>query len=169
MKFTEWGETARPNAWLRGLAAAILASAASFNASGVAAESQPTRTVVRSDAIADYERGLPPAEIAKLDEILRQASPADRATLERLIPSFPKQLAPVPLYDGDIPNSKPAPDAEAHSELFGMEQIAKVSRPTYTAYLPAPSRASGAAVVIFPGGGYQMLSWSLEGFPMSYR
>ena len=38
-----------------------------------------------------------------------------------------------------------------------------VSHPTYTAFLPLPSRASHAAVIIFPGGGYGILSWPWEG------
>jgi acetyl esterase/lipase len=44
-----------------------------------------------------------------------------------------------------------------------MEILKQVSQPTYTVYLPSPSRASGAAILIFPGGGYSALSWDMEG------
>jgi acetyl esterase/lipase len=85
------------------------------------------------------------------------------ALIETLRTSTPRQVGPVALYDGDIPNSRPSADLETHSQIMGMDTIRRVSRPTYTAYLPAPSRASGAAVVIFPGGGYEALSWDFEG------
>jgi acetyl esterase/lipase len=38
----------------------------------------------------------------------------------------------------------------------------KVSRPTITAYLPAPDKSVGSAVIIFPGGGYVMEGASME-------
>lgn len=40
--------------------------------------------------------------------------------------------------------------------------IGKVSRPTIAVYSP-PGKNSGAAVVVFPGGGYQILAIDLEG------
>lgn len=76
---------------------------------------------------------------------------------------FPKRIGPVPLYDGEIPNSKPVPDAETYGPLWGSDVYRNVSHPTYTAFLPLRSRASHAAVIIFPGGGYGILSWPWEG------
>src|SRR5262249_23515311 len=40
--------------------------------------------------------------------------------------------------------------------------VVHVSRPTLTVY-PAKGKNSGAAVVVFPGGGYQILAMDLEG------
>lgn len=40
--------------------------------------------------------------------------------------------------------------------------VAQVSQPTLTVY-PPRSRGSGAAVVVFPGGGYNVLAMDLEG------
>ena len=41
-------------------------------------------------------------------------------------------------------------------------QVGKVSRPTMTVYPPV-GRNTGAAVLVFPGGGYQILAIDLEG------
>src|SRR5437870_13089198 len=40
--------------------------------------------------------------------------------------------------------------------------IQNVSRPTLTIYSP-PEHNTGAAVIVFPGGGYQILAMDLEG------
>jgi acetyl esterase/lipase len=74
-----------------------------------------------------------------------------------------KRLGPLPLYEGDIPNAKPGPDTEIRSQWMDMEILSRVSRPTYTVFLAPTSRASGAAALVFPGGGYQTLTWEMEG------
>ncbi len=40
--------------------------------------------------------------------------------------------------------------------------VAKVSQPTMTVYSPS-GNSTGAAVVVFPGGGYNILAIDLEG------
>lgn len=66
-----------------------------------------------------------------------------------------------PLYgDAAIPNSKPGPDEETSAN---GSWIKKVSRPVIHVYLPAKAKATGAAVVIFPGGGYAGLTFEYEG------
>jgi acetyl esterase/lipase len=89
--------------------------------------------------------------------------PATRGFFESIRDSTSRKIGPAPLYETGIPNSKPGPDAESLNQMGAMEAFAKVSHPTYTAYLPPPSRASRSAVIIFPGGGYHVLSWSWEG------
>src|SRR5512133_3125882 len=42
-------------------------------------------------------------------------------------------------------------------------QVHNVSRPTLTVYSPQEKKNTGAAVVVFPGGGYQLLAIDLEG------
>lgn len=49
---------------------------------------------------------------------------------------------------------------ENNGTLVGYRSI---SQPTLEIYLPDPSRTSGAAVVVCPGGGYGMESYRLEG------
>jgi acetyl esterase/lipase len=81
-------------------------------------------------------------------------APADTA-------SFPPPLQSFPLYgDAAIPNSKPGPDEESTAN---GSWIKKVSRPVIQVYLPAKSRATGASVVIFPGGSYAGLTFQYEG------
>jgi acetyl esterase/lipase len=115
------------------------------------------------ETVLQYERGLTSTEVADF-EAMRQSLPRfKRAAIEALLPWLPRVTGPLPLYDGDIPNSKAAPDLESRSRILGMETLSQVSRPTYTVYLPAAARASGTAIVIIPGGAYEELTWSLEG------
>jgi acetyl esterase/lipase len=74
------------------------------------------------------------------------------------------------LYPGEIPNSKPGPDLET-SEYTGdsILIIGKVSRPTLTIYLPPKEKATGAAVVICPGGGYWIVAAGHEGSDVAKR
>jgi acetyl esterase/lipase len=44
-----------------------------------------------------------------------------------------------------------------------VKRLTDVSKPTLTVYRPAKDKATGAAVVICPGGGYHILAWDLEG------
>jgi acetyl esterase/lipase len=68
----------------------------------------------------------------------------------------------IPLYPGELPNSKPNTMKEVAS-ADGSGWIMKVSKPTLTVYLPPASSATGKAVVICPGGGYVGESHKLEG------
>ena len=75
--------------------------------------------------------------------------------------NFPSRVQTVPLYgDAAIPNSRPGPDEESSAN---GSWIRKVSRPFIQVYLPARSKANGAGVVIFPGGGYAGLTYDFEG------
>lgn len=75
----------------------------------------------------------------------------------------------IPLYNGKIPNSIDAPDIEKSdtSKTNGRVGIQKVSNPTLRIYLPAKDKATGAAVVICPGGGYLGLSITHEGYEVA--
>lgn len=75
--------------------------------------------------------------------------------------NFPPKMQSFPLYgEAGIPNSKPGPDEESSTD---GSWIKKVSRPVVQVYLPARARATGAAVVIFPGGSYAGLTFDFEG------
>jgi len=74
---------------------------------------------------------------------------------------FPPPMQSFPLYgDGKIPNSKPTPNEESGADR-GF--VRNVSRPQIEVYLPAPSKANGASMLIFPGGGYAGLTFEYEG------
>lgn len=49
------------------------------------------------------------------------------------------------------------------SPVGGIKILGNVSKPTLTIYRPAKDKDTGAAVVICPGGGYNILAWDLEG------
>jgi acetyl esterase/lipase len=44
-----------------------------------------------------------------------------------------------------------------------VKRLTNVSKPTLTVFRPAKEKDTGAAVVICPGGGYNILAWDLEG------
>src|ERR1035437_8250970 len=75
----------------------------------------------------------------------------------------------IPIWPGAVPDSQPttAPDlmATETKELVGGRSwvyVNNVSKPTMTVYSPT-GRNTGVAVVVFPGGGYQVLAIDLEG------
>lgn len=71
----------------------------------------------------------------------------------------------TPIWPGAIPDAMPNPKPESVGPPEGREfwpRANDVSRPTMTVYA-AKGRNSGAAVVVFPGGGYQFLAMDLEG------
>ena len=83
------------------------------------------------------------------------AKPFDMAS------AFPAKMQSFPLYgDGAIPNSKPGPDEETGTNTGWVQ---KVSRPRIEVYLPAKVKATGAGVLVFPGGGYAGLTYEFEG------
>ncbi len=70
----------------------------------------------------------------------------------------------IPLYPGAVPNSKPYSMKEIRMESNGLLiGFRKISNPTLAVYLPDEKIATGAAVIICPGGGYEMESYRLEG------
>jgi acetyl esterase/lipase len=80
----------------------------------------------------------------------------------------------VPIWPGKAPDaqavkgpevSETALDATGGKQLVGGRPwvyLDRVSRPTMTVYSPV-GRNTGAAVVVFPGGGYNILAIDLEG------
>jgi len=70
----------------------------------------------------------------------------------------------IPLYPSAIPNSIGYPMKEIRMERDGqLLGYRSISQPTLAVYLPDEKIATGAAVVICPGGGYGMESYRLEG------
>jgi acetyl esterase/lipase len=85
--------------------------------------------------------------------------------------SPPNGLVQQPLWPGAPPDQPRARQAPEHSETgvnpkrfagLPVTGIYDVSMPTLTVF-PAPGKPNGAAVVVFPGGGFQQLAIDLEG------
>ncbi len=76
----------------------------------------------------------------------------------------------IPLYQSAIPNSKQHVDNE--SFIYNKDSIPiinNISRPTLTVFLPAKEKRTGAAVIICPGGGYQIAAIKHEGTDVAKR
>ena len=76
----------------------------------------------------------------------------------------------MPIWPGTVPDARPVTGPEV-TTTTGKESlvagrpwvgVGNVSRPTMTVYSPR-GKNTGAAVVVFPGGGYQVLAIDLEG------
>ncbi|HLG89574.1 MAG TPA: alpha/beta hydrolase [Alphaproteobacteria bacterium] len=70
----------------------------------------------------------------------------------------------APLYAGVAPGSEGDTQVEARQRIFDQTVIVNVTRPTITPVLPDKAKATGAAIVIAPGGGFKFLSIDSEGF-----
>jgi acetyl esterase/lipase len=76
----------------------------------------------------------------------------------------------VPIWPGAAPDAQPVTGPETSTTREKDNLVAgkpwiyveRVSQPTMTVYSPA-GKNTGAAVVVFPGGGYQILAIDLEG------
>ena len=76
----------------------------------------------------------------------------------------------LPLYNGPIPNSKPVSDTEKWEyKEDSVLIISNITRPTLTVFLPKKEKATGAAVVICPGGGYWVTASKHEGTDVAKR
>ena len=77
-------------------------------------------------------------------------------------------IAPPPavaLWPDGAPGSQsdPSPETVRLTDQ-GEHIVSNIHRPSITPYLPAPARATGAAVVVLPGGGHRELWMDHEGY-----
>lgn len=79
-----------------------------------------------------------------------------------LAPSVIHAQEVVSLYQGIAPNSKATRVAE-NSSLPSNGMYNRVTQPTLEIYLPEEEKASCAAVIICPGGGYSVIVYQGEG------
>lgn len=71
----------------------------------------------------------------------------------------------IPLYEGKIPFNLPTIELNESSSINenGHYLVTNVSEPELFVYLPSPEKATGASVIICPGGGYWVLAIRHEG------
>ncbi len=79
----------------------------------------------------------------------------------------PAEPGAIPLYQGLAPGFENAKQREVWTEMFGELWARNVTRPTLTPFLPKPGTATGAAVLVVPGGGFRFVSMSNEGWPIA--
>jgi acetyl esterase/lipase len=72
-------------------------------------------------------------------------------------PSAANQVVPVPLYEGPAPGSESWTQQRIETRRGDAVSVFNTSQPRYRLHLPRPEDASGAAVVMLPGGGLRML------------
>lgn len=68
-----------------------------------------------------------------------------------------------------LPAGKDASKSTEVWTMFGQGNpvVRNVTQPTLTPILPDPAKATGAAVIVAPGGGFMMLSMETEGFAVA--
>lgn len=77
----------------------------------------------------------------------------------------PRVSDPIPLWAGDAPGEKGDIEAEKLIEREdGLVRLTNVTKPSITVYRPGQGiENTGAAVLVCPGGGYNILAMSHEG------
>jgi acetyl esterase/lipase len=74
---------------------------------------------------------------------------------------YAQQQKPILLYPDGVPNSKKAP--ATYVEKREGFSVSLVTEPTITPYFPEKDKATGTAIIIFPGGSYINLATGHEG------
>jgi acetyl esterase/lipase len=63
----------------------------------------------------------------------------------------------IPLYENDVPNSRKVPaDHLEQTDTDGL--VTRITQPALIPFFPEKQTATGTAILIFPGGGYRLLS-----------
>lgn len=79
--------------------------------------------------------------------------------------------APIPLWPSGAPGEQPGPGDEKDTTtpkngLVAGKRVARIggiTNPTIQVFSPPSGKNTGTAVVVFPGGGYSILAFDLEG------
>ncbi len=80
--------------------------------------------------------------------------------------SAPAEPGAIPLYGAKTPGSA---TSENWAQYFGRDySVRNVTRPTLTPVLPDPAKATGAAVIVAPGGAFMALSMTHEGWDVAH-
>ncbi|MGH8021294.1 MAG: alpha/beta hydrolase [Opitutaceae bacterium] len=86
--------------------------------------------------------------------------------MSTLVPSASDARPPIDLWPEGVPgqhaDAAPERAAPAPDPAVGM-LVSGVHRPTLEVFAPPAGKASGSAIVVCPGGGYEVLAVELEG------
>jgi acetyl esterase/lipase len=108
------------------------------------------KSVVRCSAIALFA--------------LASAQPA-LAQNDKMTPiPIPAQPSAIALKTGALPDAKAK---ESWHSQYGSMFARNVTEATLTPFLPEPAKATGAAVIVAPGGGFRVLSMQNEGWDVA--
>ena len=69
----------------------------------------------------------------------------------------------IPLWRNGAPGSEGKTAPEVISETDGVRRVSSIHHPSITVHLPPLEAATGAAVIVLPGGGHRYLSIDNEG------
>ena len=95
---------------------------------------------------------------------LAAAQPA-RAQDDKMKPiAIPAQPSAIPLGTGALPG---ATVKESWHSQYGSAFARNVTEATLTPFLPDPAKATGAGVIVAPGGGFRTLSMQNEGWDVA--
>ena len=81
----------------------------------------------------------------------------------------PAEPNAIPLYPGVAPGSEGSEAVEVWARMGpgDLRVVRNVTHPTLTPILPKLGEATGAAVIVAPGGGFQLLAMDQEGWPVA--
>jgi acetyl esterase/lipase len=92
-------------------------------------------------------------------------APAAHAQNDRMTPiAIPAQPTAIELGTGPLPG---ASNPESWHSQYGSVFARNVTVATLTPFLPEPAKATGAAVIVAPGGGFRTLSMENEGWDVA--
>jgi acetyl esterase/lipase len=71
----------------------------------------------------------------------------------------------IPLWPGGAPGSEGKTAQESvTTSASGERSVSSIHNPSITPYIPPKDRATGAAILVIPGGGHRMLAITHEGY-----
>lgn len=79
----------------------------------------------------------------------------------------PAEPDAIPLYGQATPGSASSETWVKYNEVHSV--VRNVTRPTLTPFLPEPGKATGAAVIVAPGGAFMLLAIEPEGWKVAQR
>jgi acetyl esterase/lipase len=110
-------------------------------------------------------------KITKLIAVLMLASSAGLAAQNSPpkveVITAPAEPEAVPLYGDATPGATSSENWSFFDDKHFV--VRNVTRPTLTAFLPDPKKATGAAVVVAPGGAFMLLAIGPEGWEVAKR
>lgn len=85
------------------------------------------------------------------------------ALMATTLTSAPAETDAIQVWPGAAPGSEDWKHVESTVDWRGEKRVRNVVDPTMIPFLPKPSKATGTAVIVAPGGGFRFLSWESEG------